>query len=415
MAQLLVSVMLLLFVVSVAPSAGAQWETVESMTAPREAAASAVLGGCWYVAGGSGRDPVAFPPAIEVYDPGASHWQELGSVAEGRSGLTAEALPAAGEVAFLGGTYLQHGLPEASNEADIWDGVERRDSTMLHARWGHASAAGMGTLVVAGGWTPGAVLDEVEVLRPDDGWRMVDPVPGGARAYHTMTTLADGAHVLLAGGCSAGSATNSSDLFDVASGTWRITSAMLEARCGHRAALLSDGRVLVTGGMAGSQALASCEIYDPTIGRWTQAAPMVSARYRHTMGVLADGRVVVAGGSDNGPDPPIGAANSAEVYHPAEDRWSPLPPMHAARWFATSAVLGDRFYVAGGSNTEGPLATVERLILPEPSPKPLSDQAHIGGSCVCSARPRGTTMGWLARSLPLPILIGLRRVQRRSS
>ena len=72
---------------------------------------------------------------------------------------------------------------------------------------------------------------------------------------------------------------------------------MREARSGHTATLLADGRVLVTGGsIVHDSATSTAEIYDPAAGTWTLVAPDVDGRVGHTATLLDDGTVLVSGG-----------------------------------------------------------------------------------------------------------------------
>jgi hypothetical protein len=68
--------------------------------------------------------------------------------------------------------------------------------------------------------------------------------------------------------------------------------------------LLPDGRVLVTGGarLWGTSwddpgaILSSVELYDPASDTWSALPPLQQARAEHTATLLPDGRVFVAGG-----------------------------------------------------------------------------------------------------------------------
>jgi hypothetical protein len=96
------------------------------------------------------------------------------------------------------------------------------------------------------------------------------------------------------------------------------TGSLNTARTWHTATLLPDGRVLVAGSWdefaSDHQVIASAELCDPVSGTWSLAAPMSEARGGHTATLLLDGRVLVTGGDiDDGP----GSAASAEIYDPA--------------------------------------------------------------------------------------------------
>lgn len=93
---------------------------------------------------------------------------------------------------------------------------------------------------------------------------------------------------------------------------------MRDARFGHTATLLTDGRVLVTGGCCDhltGRVLSSAELYDERSGRWTTVAGMMTGRQGHTATLLPDGRVLVAGGC-GGDGGVCGALDNAEIYTP---------------------------------------------------------------------------------------------------
>jgi N-acetylneuraminic acid mutarotase len=60
------------------------------------------------------------------------------------------------------------------------------------------------------------------------------------------------------------------ELYDPDTGSWTFTANMVQARSGHTATLLSDGKVLVAGGYRShpeaGEYLGSAELYDPGSG-----------------------------------------------------------------------------------------------------------------------------------------------------
>ena len=109
---------------------------------------------------------------------------------------------------------------------------------------------------------------------------------------------------------------------------------------------LADGRVMAIGASL-------AWIYDPTDNSWSPAAAPLTERSPDTMTValLPDGNVLVAGGSANlnGAE---GPSNSAEIYDPESDTWTPTQPMITRRRDALSAPLGNGdVLVAGGCST----------------------------------------------------------------
>jgi N-acetylneuraminic acid mutarotase len=206
-----------------------------------------------------------------------------------------------------------------------------------------------GRVLVAGGAT--AALDDGSLVDPLAAARVYDPTTNiwaavgpmsTPRAGHTATLLNDG-RVLVTGGISTTSedqestpALASAEIYDPATRSWSLAGSMAAARTGHTATLLSDGRVLITGGTDGAPTLTanpypttlnSAEIYDPATNLFTPTAPMNSARAGHTAVALLDGRVLVAGGNEND----ITSLNSAEIYDPTAATWTLVAPMSAAR------------------------------------------------------------------------------------
>jgi WD40 repeat protein len=102
---------------------------------------------------------------------------------------------------------------------------------------------------------------------------------------------------------------------------------MAQPRTQHSATLLQSGKVLIAGGMGGTVSsgadLASSELYDPCTNTWSPAGILGQARNGHSAVLLRDGRVLVVGGSQNG-----WSVDTAELYDPLTNVWSPTgaPP-----------------------------------------------------------------------------------------
>lgn len=194
-----------------------------------------------------------------------------------------------------------------------------------------------------------------------------------ARVGHTATLLADG-RVLVVGGRGADATVelHSAELYDPRASRWSRAGALAAGRAGHTATLLPDGRVLVTGGTGHDDAdgghryvaLASAELYEPRANRWRPAAPMGEARNWHSATLLADGRVLVAGGAREARQ----HLASAELYDPARDGWAPAAPLLEARCLHQVVAVDGGVLVVGGRSNKGdrdtgygrPLASAER-------------------------------------------------------
>jgi hypothetical protein len=167
-----------------------------------------------------------------------------------------------------------------------------------------------------------------------------------ARSGHSATLLPDG-KVLIAGGMRRNQDFyRSAELYDPASGKFQTTGDMTTARVGHVAKLLQSGKVLIAGGWVGHGCTDSAELYDPTTGRFTTISKMTVRRGQPSATLLANGDVLIAGGADH--DSPGGLA-SAEIFHASTLTFGPLGSMHHARISHTATLLDDgRVLIAGG-------------------------------------------------------------------
>lgn len=162
------------------------------------------------------------------------------------------------------------------------------------------------------------------------------------------TALSDGG-ALLSGGF-----TDAVDRYDPTTGQWRAIRPIRQVRALHSATLLRDGRVLIAGGLGccnppdPSQVsyLDTAEIYDPATDAFTPAGSMSAARGAHAAALLADGRVLISGGTTGGAAPP---PLDTEIFDPASGRFSSAGKLQAPRDSHAAVTLADgRVLVIGG-------------------------------------------------------------------
>src|SRR5690242_18814324 len=105
---------------------------------------------------------------------------------------------------------------------------------------------------------------------------------GTERAFHTITVLANGKVLVVAGIATGGAYLSTAELYDPCTRTWSTTGSLHVQRRGHTATLLLDGRVLVAGGNDSSGAVSLAETYDPNTGLWTTTDLLFAPRMNHS-------------------------------------------------------------------------------------------------------------------------------------
>jgi hypothetical protein len=109
---------------------------------------------------------------------------------------------------------------------------------------------------------------------------------------------------------------NQVTLVQVSTGQVHALPPLPEPRSFAMATQLADGRVLVTGGGTTSTLL-----LDPRSWTWTQSGPLGVERSGGALLPLPDGRAFIAGGVWK-----VGPRASGEVWDPARNAWTPMPP-----------------------------------------------------------------------------------------
>ncbi|HLX29936.1 MAG TPA: kelch repeat-containing protein [Casimicrobiaceae bacterium] len=218
----------------------------------------------------------------------------------------------------------------------------------------------------------GALLGVAAPARCADGTWVATGSLRFARAGHAATLLPNG-KVLVVGGAAAvaGAATDTSaEIYDPATGQWKLTGALGVGRSDPKATLLNNGQVLVVGGDRGEITpqslglLGTCEIYDPATGTWSNTGSLNTPRDGFTATLLANGEVLVAGGVDNADEP----LKTAEIYDPNKGTWRYTGSFGGARLLHAATRLADgKVLIVGGASDDDFLAAIGGATVYDPA------------------------------------------------
>lgn len=224
---------------------------------------------------------------------------------------------------------------------------------MTAARSSHsAMLLPSGLVLIAGGWDSGS-LKSMELYDPST--KIFTPINDMPVKYTRtfVAVLLKSGQILFAGIESTNNTSSSTpraDLYDPTNKTFAPTSVLIGRKI-QTATLLPDGRVLLAGGLNDAQTVAfsSAELYDPNLGTSRFTGAMSTARYNCTATLLNNGKVLVVGGISD-PRSPFTYLNSAEIYDPQTEVFTPVGLMTTGRQSHTATLLpSGKVLIMGGS------------------------------------------------------------------
>jgi N-acetylneuraminic acid mutarotase len=221
----------------------------------------------------------------------------------------------------------------------------------------HLLVALAGTLAAVSGACDGSSGEssvDAPISRPDGGtagqgrWETLAAMPERPRFY--VGVAAARGQVFVVGGFNEGD-DRAVNAFDTTAGSWATLPPLPVAfQMPNVAAVGPAGaeRLLVLGGLRTSMTFE----YDFASRSWKPLAPATRGRGGAAVGVHGT-RVLLAGGAVPGQSANMlntgKRVSDALAYDAATDSWSPLPELPAANGYAVGAVIGNEFWMIGGS------------------------------------------------------------------
>jgi N-acetylneuraminic acid mutarotase len=227
-------------------------------------------------------------------------------------------------------------------------------------------------------------------------WETLPPMPDPPRFYLGAAALGNSIYVI---GGDAGPNAAVVQAFDAKAATWQTLPSLPTQFTMPSVATVGD-RLFLLGALRTTTTLE----FDGQ-GQWLARAPMPLAGGRGAAAVgVWNGKVVIAGGilpgqSNNGLNTGIRQPD-AVAYDTASDTWQMLAPLPVAVAYSMAAVVGDKFWVIGGSTNDERTDAVHVLDLPSNtwSDAPVIDRS-LSSAAAASIGVRIYMMGGIATSV----------------
>jgi Protein kinase domain/Kelch motif len=298
--------------------------------------------------------------------------------------------------------------PVPSFRLTAWRGVDDLIPALSH----HAAVVVADELYILGGQREDGPTSAVQILNVQDvSWRPGSPLP--AASLQLAATAANDGTLYAIGGLIDDRHSQAVVALALGGADWEQRAPMNLARSDFGAACASDGSLFVVGGLsdqglldaverylpgedrweqvaslriqrrgcavaAGSTQIyvaggrindpggvfsADFEVYDLSTGAWSQGPPMLTGRAWCAGTIGSDGRFYVLGGH-RVTDPAGGYVKTVGAFDPVSGGWQPVDPLLVARALFAASACGDDLLAVGGEGFGGPVASIEKLVLP---------------------------------------------------
>jgi hypothetical protein len=179
-------------------------------------------------------------------------------------------------------------------------------------------------------------------------WETLAAMPGTARSYPGVAAVGD--RVFVVGGLAPPPDSMVVNAYDTKTNTWATVQPLpVPFQMPNVAAV--NGTLYVLGGLDQKSVVA----YDAAGNQWLPRAPVPVTRGRGQSAVGVWGsKILLAGGvvpgqSANGLNTGM-RQHEVLAYDTGNDSWEPLPDLSLTRGYCMGAVIGNRFWVMGGSS-----------------------------------------------------------------
>src|SRR5205807_6599405 len=116
-----------------------------------------------------------------------------------------------------------------------------------------------------------------------------------------------------------------------------------------------DDRIYLAGGYGSNMIGTEAEVYDPATDTWTLLPPMRFPR-NHCAGGFIGRKFYVVAGREGGPE---ASGSALEAYDPDARAWTTLAGLPTARSGVGAGVVNGRLFVFGGEGALGPFDEVD--------------------------------------------------------